>query len=533
MKYFIKIILMVLLFGATLFSKDIATVTGLSGNAFLQRDAQRSELSLGERLQEKDSVITNVRSKVQIVFEDETIVTVGRNSTFSIKEYLFSEDEEPVVKFGMLKGAMRTITGKIGKIAPDRFSVITKTATIGIRGTNFTIIAREDGSQNVYCTYGAISVMVNGQEIIVRQGYYVDILASGAMQLKEFSAKELKVMQKNNFGDSKTKDTSGGEKSEGSYDNTEDTGSSNNSQIDTTRDDSSSNVVVKDVSDDVVDAEQTEEEDDDDKCSDDHDEHYPYPEADLLMGTVSDDIENSYSNFLMFQVLSPGNFNSDTSFLRLTNVITTTGEIDLWDLYLAPTATRYISKEDFTVAFQNFYHSPSGSTTNPRLIAGSLVATDDDLQSGDYMSWGSWNATLGYTDSNSIDQVEDLSGLWVAGEVTDSAIVEAKTGQISYHGDYKAVDFSANNTIITGFASMYVDFGADTASLYLEHDTSGRSFDMTISGSFLSGSQVNGNGEAYGWFYGPNGNYAGGNFATTLNGSMELKGVYQVTNVAP
>ena len=88
---------------------------------------------------------------------------------------------------------------KIGKIAPKKFSVETKTATIGIRGTNFSIVAGKDGIVNAYCTYGAISAKVKGVEYIVKQGYFISILADGSVEIKEFSSDDLKKMKKKNF----------------------------------------------------------------------------------------------------------------------------------------------------------------------------------------------------------------------------------------------------------------------------------------------------------------------------------------------
>ena len=246
MRFLTKIILIVLFLGATLFAKDVATVTALNGKAFVERDGQKVEVSLGDKLQEKDRVVTDDKSKMQIIFEDETIVTIGKSSNFSISEYMFEESKEPVAKFAMLKGAMRTITGKIGEIAPDKFSVTTKTALIGIRGTNFSVLVGEDGSHQVFCTYGAISVTIDGKEFIVKQGFVIVVSPDGKIEVKEFSSKDLKDMKEKNFGKSKAK------KGDASEDET----ASNDGQLDNTTDDEA-DIIVQDISDTLVDADQT------------------------------------------------------------------------------------------------------------------------------------------------------------------------------------------------------------------------------------------------------------------------------------
>jgi len=246
MKYLIKITLVVLLLGVTLFAKDVAKVTGLSGSASIQRDGSSIEVTLGIALEERDVITTGDSAKLQIIFEDETIISLGKNSNFSIKEYIFEDAKAPVAKFAMLKGAMRTITGKIGKVAPDKFSVEAKTATIGIRGTNFSVLVGNDESVQVYCTFGAISVSVSGVDTIVNQGFYIVVSPDGSADVKEFTPQELKEMKEKNFAKSKQK--SGGA--------LEDAMVSNESQLDDTREEFD-NIVIKNIADSMVDAEQT------------------------------------------------------------------------------------------------------------------------------------------------------------------------------------------------------------------------------------------------------------------------------------
>lgn len=246
MKYLIKISLVLLLLGVTLFAKDVAKVTGLSGSASIDRSGSRMEATLGISLKESDIITTSDSAKMQIIFKDETIISLGKNTNFSIKEYLFEETQAPVAKFAMLKGAMRTITGKIGEVAPDKFSVEAKTATIGIRGTNFSVLVGEDETVQVYCTFGAISVNVSGVDNIVNQGFYIVVAPDGSVDIKEFSSQDLKEMKEENFAKSESK----------SGDAIEDVMASNETQLDNTREEFD-NIVIKDISDSVVDAEHT------------------------------------------------------------------------------------------------------------------------------------------------------------------------------------------------------------------------------------------------------------------------------------
>lgn len=197
----IKILLLsILVLGMNLFAQSVATITALKGLATVERDGSSIKAAIGLNLEQKDVIKTQDNSKLQIIFKDDTIITLGKKSNFSIEEYLFEENQEPAARFGILKGAMRTITGKIGKIAPQKFTVETKTTTIGIRGTNFAIVVGEDGSYQAYCTYGTISATINGEIYIIKQGFYITISPSGKIEIKEFTPGDLKEMKERNYG---------------------------------------------------------------------------------------------------------------------------------------------------------------------------------------------------------------------------------------------------------------------------------------------------------------------------------------------
>ena len=177
----------------------VGNITAVQGSSNIQRDLKEIKVELGADLQAQDKVLTYENTKVQIIFKDDTIISIGKNSIFSIEEYLYDEENTPAAKFQMLRGAMRTITGKIGKISPQKFKVQTKTATIGIRGTNFSILVEEDDSMLVYCTYGEVSVNLNEEEHSVRQGYYAKVSKDGKVSVVSFSASDLKQMRKKYF----------------------------------------------------------------------------------------------------------------------------------------------------------------------------------------------------------------------------------------------------------------------------------------------------------------------------------------------
>ena len=145
-----------LLFGSTLWA-SVGKVALLKGEAVAERNAQTITLQNGTLIEEKDAIKTGKEAQVQLLFEDKTVITLGSESEFKIEEYL-NDAQNPKAKFKFNQGTFKTITGQIGKTAPDNFKMETKTATIGIRGT---IVKGSTGDKGdvIACLRGLITVM--------------------------------------------------------------------------------------------------------------------------------------------------------------------------------------------------------------------------------------------------------------------------------------------------------------------------------------------------------------------------------------
>ena len=154
-------LLITLLFPLYLWSSTIGKVTVLRGSAVSERGEEKIALFSGALLEEKDTIKTFENSQLQIIFDDKTVITLGAQSTLKIEEYFF-ENAKPKANFKFSQGTFKTITGAIGKKAPENFKMETKTATIGIRGTTVQGKINEDGDQ-IACTSGSIVVSLIGK----------------------------------------------------------------------------------------------------------------------------------------------------------------------------------------------------------------------------------------------------------------------------------------------------------------------------------------------------------------------------------
>ncbi len=148
---------------------SVGTIVDIVGKATLTRSNKHINITKKLSLEEHDIIKTSANSKVKIFFKDNTAVSLGQNTTFSIATYVFTGKKDSKIKFKILKGFFKTVTGEIGKIAPKRFKLQTKNATIGIRGTVFAGEV-SDNNEVVICTDGKIILFTSGGDIVVNAG---------------------------------------------------------------------------------------------------------------------------------------------------------------------------------------------------------------------------------------------------------------------------------------------------------------------------------------------------------------------------
>ena len=139
-------------------------VLALAGSGTIERAGQQLPLKPGAMVESGDVLAVGDASTLQVRFTDESVVALRANSQFKIENYQFNKNADTDRSLlGLLKGGMRTITGLIGKANQKNYLVQTPTATIGIRGTHFSVVScnndcnRPDGSKELNGTFGAVT----------------------------------------------------------------------------------------------------------------------------------------------------------------------------------------------------------------------------------------------------------------------------------------------------------------------------------------------------------------------------------------
>lgn len=128
-----------LLLSGVALAQAVGEVDFARGVGFAQTDGQLPRtLGKGLALKEGDKLSTADGSLAVIKMQDGTRMTVRPNSEIVIQQYKFKEaDPDNSMVMQLLRGGFRAITGLISKNSPSAARVVTKTATIGIRGTDF------------------------------------------------------------------------------------------------------------------------------------------------------------------------------------------------------------------------------------------------------------------------------------------------------------------------------------------------------------------------------------------------------------
>ena len=155
-----KIVLLIFL-NFALFA-NIGKVITVKGEPTLLRNGTTHTLNIGAQLLPHDTLKTDNKSKLQLVFQDGTIITIGKNSSLNIDEYKFNKKEKDTnkAKFSTSSGLILLTTGQIGKLNRDQFKLKAKTATMGIRGTVFAVKMNGDTTYSG-CTQGGINSASN------------------------------------------------------------------------------------------------------------------------------------------------------------------------------------------------------------------------------------------------------------------------------------------------------------------------------------------------------------------------------------
>ena len=117
-------------------------VKRLAGTVTLERAGNLGPASIGATVQTGDTLRTGADGAVGVTLADDTLLTLGANSELVLSEFSFdSTTHDGGMLASLWRGTVAVVTGLIGKKAPEKVRVQTRTVVLGARGTEFIVDA--------------------------------------------------------------------------------------------------------------------------------------------------------------------------------------------------------------------------------------------------------------------------------------------------------------------------------------------------------------------------------------------------------
>ena len=152
MKYLRYLLIIFLSFiSFNLVQADNSEFIGIVGVSIGDVKNQKNEKLLnGSKVFYGDSIIVNEQSNAQVLFLDQTVITIGEKSELTIDEFIYDPQTNDGKFVSNIKsGTVKIITGQISKKNPDNLEVNVTTGTIGARGTEFVVLAESNNENKI------------------------------------------------------------------------------------------------------------------------------------------------------------------------------------------------------------------------------------------------------------------------------------------------------------------------------------------------------------------------------------------------
>jgi hypothetical protein len=174
----------------------VGSITDLTGTpAQIERSKTKLVANKGTGVEMNDSLST-AKTKIGITFQDNTRVQINEQSRLVIDDFVYDPKNTDAGKLGMkvALGTVRYASGQIAKNNPQKVAIKTPTATISVRGTDFTMTVDEVGKSLIIllpscppnykkdeeCVVGIIEVSTDAGMVILNQAFQATVAASAS-----------------------------------------------------------------------------------------------------------------------------------------------------------------------------------------------------------------------------------------------------------------------------------------------------------------------------------------------------------------
>lgn len=133
-----------------------------------------------------DRIRTGEDGRVQLRFADGALISIQPRSEFHVEDWAYGGGRERSL-LGLTRGALRAVSGRIGKRSPDDWRLTTPTATIGIRGTAFSVA--ETVCPSAGCPTGTdpglVVAVTEGRVVVANAAGSVEVPAGATLRVRD------------------------------------------------------------------------------------------------------------------------------------------------------------------------------------------------------------------------------------------------------------------------------------------------------------------------------------------------------------
>jgi len=170
-------------------SAGVGKVTEQTGPTEILREKKSISSSVNTGVEMNDTVST-ARGKAELTFDDKTTVKLTEHSKLIIDDFVYDPKKGTgKLALNMAMGTARYASGQIAKNNPQQVAIKTPTATIAVRGTDFSMTVDELGRSLVIllpscdskgCVTGAIEVSNLGGVVLLDVPYQATMVSSAS-----------------------------------------------------------------------------------------------------------------------------------------------------------------------------------------------------------------------------------------------------------------------------------------------------------------------------------------------------------------
>ena len=168
----------------------VGRVTELTGPTEIVRNKQSLPGSVNSAVEMNDTIVT-ARARARLTFDDATTVSITEQSKLVIDDFVYDPKKgSGKLAMKMVQGTARYASGQIAKNSPQNVNITTPTATVAVRGTDFSMTVDELGRSLVMllpscdgrgCVTGAIVVSNEAGSVLLDVAFQATLVTSASM----------------------------------------------------------------------------------------------------------------------------------------------------------------------------------------------------------------------------------------------------------------------------------------------------------------------------------------------------------------